>query len=261
MLLTREMIMNNILVKNNKIKNYENEFMTILDNVIIFKKNCDCNVYYENCDSLNVEVRVLDNVYVKLFEYMDNTKIISNINYNISDNATLLLFKFYANLQVYENITVNLDGYMSKIDYHFSNISIGQEQYNFIIKHNNSNSISNISNKTICLNDGSIEFSIDTVVEKGNVSCNLNQDTRIVNLENNHCLVKPNMYISEDDVEARHASVIGNFSEEELFYLMSRGIDYNSAIKLLVKGYIFSNLVVDMDKRSKILNVINKYWR
>jgi len=43
--------------------------------------------------------------------------------------------------------------------------------------------------------------------------------------------------------------------------LMARGIDYNSAIKLLVKGYIFSNLVVDMDKRSKILNVINKYWR
>ena len=41
---------------------------------------------------------------------------------------------------------------------------------------------------------------------------------------------------------------------------MSRGIDYNNSIKLLVRGYIFSNLVMDMDSMTKITNIINKYW-
>ena len=253
--------MNNILVKNNIIYNYENEYVCIVDNVITFKKNCDYNIYYEECSNINIKINILDNVYVKLFEYMCDLDIESNINYNISDNGTLLLFKFYSNKKVNENVIINLNGYMSKVNYNFSNICVNDEKYNFVINHNNSNSISDVSNKSICLEEGKIEFNIDTIVEKGNVSCNMNQDTKIINFGDNKSMIRPNMYISEDDVEARHASVIGKFNEDELFYLMARGIDYNNAIKLLVKGYIFSNLVVDMDKRSKILDVINKYWR
>jgi len=253
--------MNNILVINNEIKDYENEYLSIVNNNITFKKNCDYSIYYENCNNVNISINLLDNVYVKLFEYMCDLEVESNIVYNISDSATLLLFKFYANKNVYENVVINLNGYMAKVNYNFSNICIGEEKYKFIINHNNSNSISDISNKSLCLEKGKIDFDIDTVLEKGNIKCSMNQDTKIINFGNNKSVIKPNMYIDVDDVSARHSSVIGNFSEEELFYLMSRGINYNDSIKLLVKGYIFSNLVVDMDKRSKILNIINKYWR
>lgn len=253
--------MNSILVINDEIKNIENEYIIISNNNITFKKSCDYSIYYEKCNKLDIKINLLDNVYVKLFEYMSDLEVESNITYNISDNANLLLFKFYSNKKVLENIIVNLNGYMSKISYNFSNICVNDEVYKFIINHNNSNSISNISNKSICIENAKVEFDIDTIVSKGNVSCNMNQDTKIINFGDNHSSVRPNMYISEDDVEARHSSVIGNFSDEELFYLMARGIDYNSSIKLLVKGYIFSNLIVDMDKRSKILNIINKYWR
>jgi len=253
--------MNNILVINNKVVELDNEFVYISNNVITFKKNCDYSIYYDSSDKIDIEINVLDNVYVKLFEYMCDVVCENDITYNISDNGSLLLFKFYSNNNIKENIIVNLNGYMSKINYNFSNICVGLEKYNFVINHNNSNSVSNINNKSICLENSGIEFNIDTLVEKGNVNCNMNQDTRIVNFGDNHSVVRPNMFIDEDDVEARHSSVISNFSDDELFYLMSKGIDYNNAIKLLVKGYIFSNLVVDMDKRSKILDVINKYWR
>lgn len=259
--MTRKVIMNSILVINDRIKDFENEFLCVKDNVITFKKNCDYSIYYENCFNINLTINLLDNVYVKLFEYLTYGDIVSNIMYNIEDNANLLLFKFYANLKILENVVVNLNGYMSKIDYHFSNICIGKEKYNVEVNHNDSNSISNINNKLLCLEDGGVIFDINTTAKKGNVKCNMNQDTKIINFKDNHSVIRPNMYISEDDVMARHASVIGSFSDDELFYLMARGIDYNTAIKLLVKGYIFSNLSVDMDKRSKILEIINKYWR
>lgn len=253
--------MNNILVINGKIDELDNECISIKDNIITFKKNGDYNIYYENIKNNAIKIVLLDNVFVKLFEYMDEEDLESNIVYEINDNASLLLNKFYANNSVKENILINLNGYMSKIDYNFSNICKNKEEYHIVINHNNSNSISNINNRSICMDEGSVCYTIDTVVENGIKKCNMNQDTRVINLKENNSVIKPNMYISEDDVMARHSSVIGNFNEEDLFYLMARGIDYENSIKLLIKGYIFSNLIVDVDKRNKILNIINKYWR
>lgn len=253
--------MNNILVINNKILDFENEYVKIFNNNITFKKSCDYNICYDRCNNVDISINILDNVYVKLFEFMCEMDILSNIVYNLSDNSNLLLCKFYSNDRVVQNICVNLNGYMSKFNYYFSNICVNNELYNIVINHNNSNSISNVSNKSICLKSGSINYNIDTILEKGNILCNMNQDTKIINFGDNSSVIKPNMYISEDNVEARHSSVIGSFNEDDLFYLMSRGIDYENSVKLLVKGYIFSNLIVDMDKRSKILNIINKYWR
>ena len=43
---------------------------------------------------------------------------------------------------------------------------------------------------------------------------------------------------------------------EEIFYLMSRGISYQEAVHLLIKGFIFSNLIVDMEKRAMIFEII-----
>ena len=56
----------------------------------------------------------------------------------------------------------------------------------------------------------------------------------------------------------RSASVIGNVNEEELFYLMSRGISYNEAIKIIIKGIILSNINPNMEYREKILNILEE---
>lgn len=69
------------------------------------------------------------------------------------------------------------------------------------------------------------------------------------------------MFIEEDTVFARHASVVGNVGYDLVFYLLTRGICYTDAMKLIVKGYILSNLDVDMEKRSLILEAINDNWR
>lgn len=253
--------MNNILVVNGIVKDYNDECVEIRNNNIIFKKNGSYNVNYEECSCCNLKFIVMDNVCVNLFVYMIDLEVISNITYELNDNSCVNLFKFYSNKEVLENVVVNLNGYMSRINYNFSNVCVNNERYNYLINHNNSNSESNVNNRSICLDKGSINFEIDTNVGKGNVKCNVNQDTKIVNLGDNHSLIMPKMTIDEEDVIARHASVIGNFRDDELFYLMSRGIDYNNSVKLLVKGYIFSNLDLDMEKRNQILTVINRYWR
>ena len=65
------------------------------------------------------------------------------------------------------------------------------------------------------------------------------------------------MFIGENSTTAIHSSTIGNIDEDSLFYLMSRGIDYNTAVKLIVKGFIISNINIDEDKKKDILNILD----
>lgn len=50
--------------------------------------------------------------------------------------------------------------------------------------------------------------------------------------------VVPSLEITEQDVKAGHGASIGKLDPEQLFYLRSRGLDEDSARKLLIKGFV-----------------------
>lgn len=63
--------------------------------------------------------------------------------------------------------------------------------------------------------------------------------------ENEYCMLLtddsksialPMLLCTEDDVEGNHSTASGKVDTQELFYIMSRGIAYNDAIKLIVKA-------------------------
>lgn len=47
----------------------------------------------------------------------------------------------------------------------------------------------------------------------------------------------PNLEIAADDVRCSHAATVGQLDEEEVFYLMSRGIPKREAIRLVIFGF------------------------
>ena len=47
----------------------------------------------------------------------------------------------------------------------------------------------------------------------------------------------PNLEIQADDVRCSHAATVGQLDEEELFYLLSRGIHRSEAVRLVVFGF------------------------
>ncbi|MEX0933069.1 MAG: Fe-S cluster assembly protein SufB [Candidatus Pacearchaeota archaeon] len=48
----------------------------------------------------------------------------------------------------------------------------------------------------------------------------------------------PSMEIEESEVEVSHEAAVGKIQEEQLFYLMSRGLSEKESIKLIVSGFI-----------------------
>lgn len=47
----------------------------------------------------------------------------------------------------------------------------------------------------------------------------------------------PGLEIEADDVRCTHASTVGKLDDEEIFYLMSRGIDRQTATRMVVQGF------------------------
>lgn len=253
--------MNKIVINQNKILDYEDDFITIRDAKIMFKKNGEYTIEYVNSDVVHLDMIVLANVLVKLFIWSENNALEVCHTYQLGDFSQLLLFQFYHNKSVIEEDVIQLNGEFSNFSSGFSSISEGSEEYHIIVNHNNRSVSSSICNKCIGMDGSRIHFQIDSILEKGNENCVMDQSTKILTLGEVDTRIEPNMFCDENSVEARHGSVVGKFGEEEVFYLMSRGISRDEAMVLLMKGFIFSNLVVDMEKRAKIFQCIQDLRR
>ncbi len=68
---------------------------------------------------------------------------------------------------------------------------------------------------------------------------------------------KPELEIVADDVRCTHGATISQLQDEELFYLLSRGIDNEHANSLLLKGY-YDEVISHFPKSAKKWNFIEK---
>ena len=65
---------------------------------------------------------------------------------------------------------------------------------------------------------------------------------------------KPELEIYADDVKCSHGSASGSLNEESIFYLMSRGLNYQQSKELLINGFLLE--VVEKITDSEIKNLI-----
>ncbi len=65
---------------------------------------------------------------------------------------------------------------------------------------------------------------------------------------------KPELEIYADDVKCSHGSSSGSLNEESIFYLMSRGLNYQQSRELLINGFLLE--VVEKITDSEIKNLI-----
>lgn len=187
----------------------------------------------------------------------NNSKI--QYKYEIGENSILNVNKINKVDTIKEMIIANLNGEKASIDYNFKTICDNKETYDYYIYHNAKNTISNIKNNGIA-NNGSIIYQVSSFVPKDIIGCIVNQNNRIINLGNNKSEIKPNLYIDCNDVEASHAALIDRFTFDEIFYLQSRGISYDDALNLLIKGFLLSD-ISDKTLMDYITEIFNSIWR
>ena len=260
--------MNKIEMKNNliyaselddkiEIKEINNLISTFK---IIFKKSTDLEIIFDSDEEtkLRFDYEVSKDAIVNLYEIRTGFKTKIEYKYNIKENGNLYLYRLNKSDSMREVDLIDLNGENSNIEFNLRTLSTSNEKYDIYVLHNNRSTSSVLNNVGIALKGG-IVFNVTGEVEKGNSGSYLDQNNQIVTFNKEKCQINPNLIVDEFDVEASHNAIIGAFDDDILFYLMSRGINEDDAIKMLSNGLVLNKLKENYDKK-KLLDFINEYW-
>ena len=106
------------------------------------------------------------------------------------------------------------------------------------------NSIGNILQHGVILEKGTLTFNGIGHIIKGAKGADAQQESRVLMLSDQaRSDANPILLIDENDVTAGHAASIGQVDPEDMYYLMSRGLDKATAERLVVRGFLGSVIV------------------
>ena len=106
------------------------------------------------------------------------------------------------------------------------------------------NSIGNILQHGVILEKGTLTFNGIGHIIKGAKGSDAQQESRVLMLSDQaRSDANPILLIDENDVTAGHAASIGQVDPEDMYYLMSRGLDKATAERLVVRGFLGSVIV------------------
>lgn len=232
---------NNIPVFNLSVDNHETYTVSGLA-----VHNCSAPKYTEN--SLHagcVEIYVKKNARVRYSSIENWSKNTYNLNTKravVSENGIME----WINGNLGSKITMLypcsvLLGENSKTDY----IGIAYAGKNQIqdtgckVYHFAKNTSSNIISKGISKNSGTSSYRGLVKIQKGAVNSKSSVACDGLMMDNkSNASTLPSMDVSENDVKVSHEASVGKIGEEQLFYLMSRGLNEEDATKMIVSGFI-----------------------
>ena len=166
-----------------------------------------------------------------------------NNDYILGSNEELHIYQFVIDKDV--NVNINLNGENAKVVYHLSIISNKDNTCKINVKHVKGNTESIVICHGINMSNNRLEFNITGLVPNESSKCICNQENQIINLQNGNSIIKPNLLIRNYDTYSNHAAYIGEFSKDKLFYLESRGINKNNAMKLLMESLLIGDASKD----------------
>lgn len=191
-----------------------------------------------------------------LFIYLDSSDV--DFTFNISSNFTLNIFSIDSSL----NVDLDLDKEGISLNYAYSTINLGDNNYKININHNNVSQTSNIVNHGINILNNKLSFIVNAIVPRESVDIVTNQDSKILLVSDKGGYIEPNLLIDNDKIEANHSSFIGDFKPHELFYLESRGLSSLESKKLLAKSFLLGNMKdITFREINLIKEKLNMYWR
>jgi len=210
-------------------------FKIVDDNKLVVKQSC--TIIIEN-NKANIEYSLNDGEYkILIFNDFDNEL---ELNETGSINNAEVLINYLqlekSDLKQNTNIKVNK---ASKLDINTTYLGSNHKDIVFDLYNMESDSIVNITNNIVCLENAS--FSLDCIgtIVKGAKRSKCHQKSHCLTIDNpNKARVLPVLNIDENDVEASHSLSSGTIDEEVLFYMNSRGLSKAQSLGLILKSYL-----------------------
>ena len=188
----------------------------------------------------------------KILYVLDNNK---NKDYKYEIDEDTIIYHYSINSS--SNVDIKLDKDI-RLDYYFNTINYDDNKFSINVKHKSNNSHSEVYNHGINMNTNKLTFDVTGVVPKEYSKCICNQDNQIINMDNGKSTILPKLLIDNFDVDSNHAAYIGKFRDEDLFYLMSRGISRDMSYRLLLNGFLLNSDSIELERIKEFVDEINR---
>lgn len=257
--------MNKLVIVNHKLEEKQ-----LSESVIVSWKEQESELQIKICKSTSLDIEIhseIETILKLQVEVEPHVNCQMNIinqgrkseltaNYIVKNDSKLTIIKLMDINTICNYETLDLKESGASAEYILKTACSNKEKYDLKVFHHAKNTTSNLINHGINLEKGTLEFNVSSYIPEGVKGCIANQNNRIINLTNQECIIKPNLFIEEYDVIANHSAHVGSFKEDEIFYLERLGIPYETACKLLLQGFMKSFVQEDM-----VTKVFEKYWR
>lgn len=199
--------------------------------------NSSCTIIIKS-GIVNIKYELKDGNYSILIFNDFNNDVDFN-DYGIINNSSVKID--YIQLDKYDlkqntKIDVNKD---SKLSINTTYLAVNNKQIKFDLYNKQSDSSVDIYNNIVCLNDS--DFSLDCIgtIVKNAKRSKCHQKSNCLTMQKpKKAKVLPVLNIDENDVEASHSLSSGTIDEEVLFYMNSRGLDFNHSLDLILQSYL-----------------------
>ena len=142
--------------------------------------------------------------------------------------------------------------------YYYNNINYDNHSFTIRVFHEKSNTHSELYNHGVNMNHKKLDYYVEGIVPKESSQCICNQENQIINMKDGKSTIFPNLLIDNYDVDSNHSAYIGKFSEEKIFYMMSRGLSREEADRLLLYGFLIPGDSIDSHQIELFLKEIEK---
>lgn len=254
--------------------NFDDNNITLINNLeiiadgdsnilIIYKSNTDKKCFHNgkikliSKENAKVDIAIVNllNNNSDHFEEMENDLYAdSTVNYNIIDiGGKNSITNYYSNAKGEKSVNELKTLYLG--------IENQLKDLNYVAHLNGEKTVVNIDVQG-ALKDtakknfkGTLDFKKGCKKAKGdeNEFCMLLSDKA-------KSIALPMLLCTEDDVEGNHSTASGKVDANDLFYIMSRGIEYKEAIKLIVRARFHKIIenIKDEDIKQEILQEIDR---
>ena len=158
----------------------------------------------------------------------------------------------YQNLEIKTSkLILNISGSNTINDYDNNtdlDLKIIMEPHSKLLYNRKNANINNFTLDIEALSDSYSEFnySLETIatskVSENTKDNEILENLRIIALNDTENEIVPNLLVRSDSVNAIHNTTISSIDKDYLFYLNSKGIDNETATKLIVDGFLKSVL-------------------
>ena len=254
--------MEKIVVTNN-----EKRIVIASSNEYLIEVNSNSQIMVEYAGEKNIKVKLVVNVAndvnTTIICLNHSSAMIDCVeSYRVGENANLVLAYIEFNLNKVKHETkVHLKNKGAKAKVQSATVSGDEINYNIVCLHEAPYTEALMQNYGIVLKEAKCDMVVTGSILKGMYQSKSHQTSRLLTFDEKPKVVcLPILEIDENDVEASHALSLGRPDENQLYYMLSRGLSRKEAIRLMAIGYLMPivDIIENKDVKQHLVEEIEQ---